>query len=234
MLINAIDQFQTDPALALITLAAFSIALIVGITFHEFSHAYVANALGDGTARGLGRLTLNPIAHLDPLGTILIFVAGFGWGKPVPFNPFFLRVGMRRGAALVSLAGPAANVVAATVFAIPIRLGVAQSDTFGFSALGTSGVDVLGYLLVSLVFWNLLLAVFNLLPIAPLDGFKVVLGVLPRSLAAPFSRLEPWGPGILLLVIALGFISPNFRLFSTVIGPPVNFMSRILLGQGLI
>ena len=233
MLINAIDQFQTDPALALVTLAAFSIALIVGITFHEFSHAYVANALGDGTARGLGRLTLNPLAHLDPLGTILIFVAGFGWGKPVPFNPLFLRVGMRQGAALVSLAGPAANVVAATLFAIPIRLGAAESDAFGFSALGTSGADVLGYLLVSLVFWNLLLAVFNLLPIAPLDGFKVALGVLPRSLAAPFSRLEPWGPGILLLVIALGFIS-DFSLFSRVIGPPVNFMTRILLGQGLM
>ena len=164
MLLNAIDQFQTDPALALVTLAAFSIALIIGITFHEFSHAYVANALGDGTAKGLGRLTLNPLAHLDPLGSILIFVAGFGWGKPVPFNPFYLRVGMRRGAALVSLAGPVANVVAATAFAIPLRLGVAQPDTVGFSLLGLDGMNVLGYLLTSLVFWNLLLAVFNLLP----------------------------------------------------------------------
>ena len=233
MLLNAIDQFQTDPALALVTLAAFSIALIIGITFHEFSHAYVANALGDGTAKGLGRLTLNPLAHLDPLGSILIFVAGFGWGKPVPFNPFYLRVGMRRGAALVSLAGPVANVVAATAFAIPLRLGVAQPDTVGFSLLGLDGTNVLGYLLTSLVFWNLLLAVFNLLPIAPLDGFKVALGVLPRSIAGPLSRLEPWGPGILLLVIAFGFIS-DFSLFSTVIGPPVRIMTRILLGQSLV
>lgn len=233
MLLNAIDQFQTDPALALVTLAAFSIALIIGITFHEFSHAYVANALGDGTAKGLGRLTLNPLAHLDPLGSILIFVAGFGWGKPVPFNPFYLRVGMRRGAALVSLAGPVANVVAATAFAIPLRLGVAQPDTVGFSLLGLDGTNVLGYLLTSLVFWNLLLAVFNLLPIAPLDGFKVALGVLPRSIAGPLSRLEPWGPGILLLVIAFGFIS-DFSLFSTVIGPPIRIMTRILLGQSLV
>ena len=233
MLLNTIDQFQTDPALALVTLAAFSIALIIGITFHEFSHAYVANALGDGTAKGLGRLTLNPLAHLDPLGSILIFVAGFGWGKPVPFNPFYLRVGMRRGAALVSLAGPVANVVAATAFAIPLRLGVAQPDTVGFSLLGLDGTNVLGYLLTSLVFWNLLLAVFNLLPIAPLDGFKVALGVLPRSIAGPLSRLEPWGPGILLLVIAFGFIS-DFSLFSTVIGPPVRIMTRILLGQSLV
>ena len=233
MLLNAIDQFQTDPALALVTLAAFSIALIIGITFHEFSHAYVANALGDGTAKGLGRLTLNPLAHLDPLGSILIFVAGFGWGKPVPFNPFYLRVGMRRGAALVSLAGPVANVVAATAFAIPLRLGVAQPDTVGFSLLGLDGMNVLGYLLTSLVFWNLLLAVFNLLPIAPLDGFKVALGVLPRSIAGPLSRLEPWGPGILLLVIAFGFIS-DFSLFSTVIGPPIRIMTRILLGQSLV
>ena len=87
MLINAIDQFQTDPALALVTLAAFSIALIVGITFHEFSHAYVANALGDGTARGLGRLTLNPLAHLDPLGTILIFVPDSDGASRCPSTP---------------------------------------------------------------------------------------------------------------------------------------------------
>ncbi len=233
MLFRALDQFQTDPALALVTLAAFSVALIVGITFHEFSHAYVANSLGDGTAKGLGRLTLNPLAHLDPIGTALIFVAGFGWGKPVPFNPFYLRVGMRQGAALVSLAGPVANVIAATAFAIPLRLGVAQYDAFGLSLSGTSGANILGYLLASLVFWNLILAVFNLLPIAPLDGFKVALGVLPRSIAAPFSRLEPWGPGILLLIIALGFFS-DFRLFATLILPPVRLISRILLGQSLM
>ena len=233
MLFRTIELFQNDPALALASLAAFAIALIVGITFHEFSHAYVANALGDGTAKGMGRLTLNPLAHLDPLGTILIFVAGFGWGKPVPFNPFFLRVGMRQGAALVSLAGPAANIIAASLFAIPLRLELAQPGALRYSALETSGTNFLTHLLISLVFWNLLLAVFNLLPIAPLDGFKVALGVLPRTLAAPFSRLEPWGPGILLLVIALGFIS-DFRLFSMVILPPVRLISRILLGQGLI
>ena len=232
MLFQTIDLFQIDPALALISLAAFSLSLIIAITFHEFSHAYVATKLGDNTARSLGRLSLNPLAHLDPFGTILIFFAGFGWGKPVPVNPVYLRIGYRRGMSVVSLAGPFSNILAALVFAIPLRAGLADSNAIGLSVLGQT--DVLGYALVSLVFWNLVLAVFNLLPIAPLDGFKVVLGLLPRNAANSFARLEPYGPGILLVIIALGFLSPNLRILSIIIGPILNLLSVVILGRPLM
>ncbi len=232
MLLRTIDLFQTDPALALITLAAFSLSLVVGITFHEFSHAYVATTLGDNTARGQGRLTLNPLAHLDPFGTILIFFAGFGWGKPVPVNPMFLKIGYRQGMAAVSLAGPISNIIAAAVFAIPLRAGLVESGGGGFSVLGQTGV--LSYALLSLVFWNLILAVFNLLPIAPLDGFKVALGLLPRNAANSFARLEPYGPGILLVIIALGFLSPDLRILSIIISPILNFLSLVILGRPLM
>ena len=232
MLFRTIDLFQIDPALALISLAAFSLSLIIAITFHEFSHAFVAAMLGDYTARGQGRLTLNPLSHLDPFGTILILFAGFGWGKPVPVNPAFLRIGYRSGMAVVSLAGPLSNIIAATAFAIPLRAGLANSEAVGLSVLGRT--DVVGYALVSLVFWNLILAVFNLLPIAPLDGFKVALGLLPRNAANSFARLEPYGPGILLVIIALGFLSPNLRILSFFISPVLNLLSVAILGRPLM
>lgn len=234
MLFRTIDLFQTSPALALITLAAFSLSLILAITFHEFSHAYAAASLGDNTARSQGRLTLNPLAHLEPFGTILIFLAGFGWGKPTPVNPMFLRIGYRPGMAAVSLAGPVSNVIVAILFAIPLRAGLVQSGTGGFSIAGLSSDAILTFTLEQLVFWNLLLAVFNLLPIAPLDGFKVALGLLPRNAANSFARLEPYGPGILLVIIALGFLSPDLRILSMIIGPILNTLSFVILGRPLM
>ena len=134
--------------------------------------------------------------------------------------------------AVVSLAGPASNIIAATIFAIPLRAGLAESGAVGFSILGRT--DIVGYILVSLVFWNLILAVFNLLPIAPLDGFKVALGLLPPRYANSFAKLEPYGPGILLVIIALGFLSPELRILSAIIGPAVNFLSFIVLGRPLM
>ena len=234
MLFRTIDLFQIDPALAIISLAAFSLSLVIAITFHEFSHAYAASSLGDNTARALGRLTLNPLAHLDPLGAILIFFAGFGWGKPTPVNPAFLRIGYRPGMAAVSFAGPVSNVILAILFAIPIRAGLVETTGSGFSVAGYGSDAILAFTLEQLVFWNLLLAVFNLLPIAPLDGFKVALGLLPRNAANSFARLEPYGPGILLVIIALGFLSPNLRILSIVISPVLNLLSVIILGRPLM
>ena len=234
MLFQTIDLFQTSPALAVITLAAFSLSLILAITFHEFSHAYTAASLGDNTARAQGRLTLNPLAHLDPFGTILIFFAGFGWGRPTPVNPAFLRIGYRPGMAAVSLAGPVSNVIVAVLFAIPLRAGLVESSGGGFSIAGYGSAAILTFTLEQLVFWNLLLAVFNLLPIAPLDGFKVALGVLPRAAANSFARLEPYGPGILIVIIALGFLSPNLRVFSIIISPILNLLSVAILGRPLM
>ena len=218
MLFRLLDQFQIDPIGALITLAAFAVALIVGITVHEFSHAWSAAQLGDYTARGQGRLTLNPLAHLDPLGTLLIFVAGFGWGRPTPVTPSNIRIGERPGMAVVALAGPISNMVVATLAALPFRIGTVSVG---------GGIDSL--FLQSLVLWNVVLAIFNLLPIAPLDGFKVVLGILPRRAAAAFERTERLGMLILMVVVLVDVFTP-IGILSRILIPAINIVRQVLLG----
>ncbi len=218
MLFRLLDQFQIDPVGALISLAAFAVALIVGITVHEFSHAWSATQLGDYTARGQGRLSLNPVRHLDPLGTILILVAGFGWGRPTPVTPSNIRIGERPGMALVALAGPISNMIVATLAALPFRLGTVS---FG------GGIDSL--FLQSLVLWNIVLAVFNLLPIAPLDGFKVVLGILPRTAAAVFERTERFGM-VILLVVVLADAVFSVGILSRILIPAIGVLRQLLLG----
>ena len=232
MILRILDDFQRDPAQAIITLLAFSVSLVIAITVHEFSHALAATTLGDTTAQRQGRLSLNPAVHLDPMGTALIFFAGFGWGKPTPVNPFlFLRIGHRQGMALVSLAGPISNILVASLFAIPLRAGLADSGAFDFALFGQSGNDLANIILFHLIFWNLLLATFNLLPISPLDGFKVVLGLLPPDAARRFARLEQDGPGILLLIIMLDFSLPGPGILSSFINPILNLLTTVVLGR---
>jgi Zn-dependent protease len=184
---------------------AFVIAVIVGITFHEFSHAAVATIQGDQTARSQGRLTLNPISHLDPLGTIALVLAGFGWGRPVPFSPMHLR-SRRWGAALVGLAGPAANFVLALASVVALRLLYA-------SALGGFQVDFRVRLLEMLVLLNVVLGVFNLLPIPPLDGSRLLSIFLPPSRQNIVYFLDQYGIFLLLgiLILAPGLLTPVFR-----------------------
>ncbi len=233
MIIRLLDQLGSAPAHALATLAAFILALLVALVFHEFSHALVATASGDPTARRQGRLTLNPLAHLDPLGTAMILTAGFGWAKPVTVNPALLRTGERSGMAVVALAGPLSNVVIAAVLALPIKMGAIPSAFVGFTMF-YGGLDQLpGYLLGSLVFWNLLIAAFNLIPVAPLDGFRVALGILPPPLAAGFARTERLGPAILLGVIALDVLTGR-SILASVIGPILNALSFVVLGRKLL
>lgn len=165
------------------------IAIIFAISVHEFMHAFLADRLGDSTPAYQGRLTLNPLAHLDPLGSLLILftlVSGFGigWGKPVQFNPWNLK-NPRRDAALISLAGPFSNFVQAVIFAIILKFVPVELKLF----------------FVPFVLINLSLGVFNLLPIAPLDGFKVVGGLLPPSLAQGWSQLERYGLIFLIFLI---------------------------------
>jgi len=234
LLFATLDLILTDPVLGLVTLATMSVALIAAITFHEFSHALAASTLGDHTARRQGRLSLHPLAHLDPVGTALIFFAGFGWGKPVPVNPMYLRIGGRRGMALVALAGPASNIVAASAFVIPIRAGVLSSRVQGFALFGGAVADLAGFVLVSIVFWNLLLATFNLLPVAPLDGFKVALGILPDDAARGFARSERYGPGILMLIILADIMLPGPGILSSFLTPILNLLSTIVIGRGLM
>ncbi|MDP6420072.1 MAG: site-2 protease family protein [SAR202 cluster bacterium] len=233
MLLDAIFLLERDPLLAVVTLITFTVCLVIAITVHEASHALAATTLGDHTARNQGRLSLNPKVHLDPLGAALIMFAGFGWGKPTPVNPARLRLQGPSGMAVVSLAGPVSNIVTAIVFAVPLRAGVVDTRVLGFSSLGDL-THLPAYVLVSLVFWNLLLAAFNLLPIAPLDGFKFLLGILPPGAARNVAQLEQYGPGILVLIIMLDYMLPGPGILASLLGPVLNVLSFAVLGRDLL
>ncbi len=230
MLIRSLDLLIDRPMDGLVTIAAFLVALAAAITFHEFSHALSANRLGDLTATRQGRLSLNPIAHLDPLGSVMILLAGFGWGKPVPVNAYNLQAGERSGMALVAAAGPVSNVLMAVLLSVPARVGlVALPVVVGYVPFSGGPGELAGYFLQSIIYLNIVLAAFNLLPIAPLDGFKVALGLLPREAAAPFARLERYGPMILLGLILLDYVMPGRGILSIILGPIVRGLARLAL-----
>jgi Zn-dependent protease len=172
-------------------LAGILLGMLAGITTHEFSHALVADQLGDHRPRALGRVSLNPLRHLDPLGTVLLVLVGIGWGKPVPVNVAALRPG-RAGMALVAGAGPVANVVVALVLALIYR----ASDLAG------TGGAVLQLVYVATVV-NLLLAILNLIPIPPLDGFAVLTALVPPRWEYSIRRFQGYGVVLLLLLLIL-------------------------------
>ena len=206
--------------------------LVVCLTVHEFSHALVATRMGDRLAKSMGRLTLNPLKHLDPLGGLMVLMVGFGWAKPVPVNPAALRGDPRRGMAIVAFAGPLSNTLMAALLCIPFKAGlVAWPNTYA-SFLQSTTEQLVTTVLFILIMINLLLAVFNLIPIAPLDGSKAILGLLPRHLADAFRRLEPWGPGVLLTVIMLDWFA-NTRILIRIIQPAVNTLSDLMVGHNV-
>jgi Zn-dependent protease len=225
---------DVSPWLFVVFFGSVVTALLVGIAFHEFSHALAAYSLGDPTARHLGRLSLNPRVHLDPFGTMLLFIGGFGWGKPVPVNPHRLRNGEKAGMGMVAAAGPLSNLLIAGVLGAPIKMGIVPWHTPFLVPASVShwqADDYLGLFLSAVVIFNVVLAVFNLIPLAPLDGFRVAVGVLPRDAALFFRRLEPYGPGILLILIALPFLtSGSISLLYQVLAPAVNGLTRLLAG----
>ncbi len=191
----------------------FVILLLVTIGVHEFAHAKVADELGDPTPRLMGRVTLNPVAHIDPLGLLLLFLVGFGWGKPVLFDPFNLK-DPRRDAALISLAGPASNFAMAILAALIFRV--------------SGGAGLVELIIPPFIYLNILLGIFNLLPISPLDGFKIVGGFLPESQAREWYQLERYGLIFLLFLILplMGsrsmlelFVSPIIRFFYSLLLP---------------
>jgi len=195
-------------------------ALAISISVHESAHAWMANRLGDPTARHLGRISLNPLVHIDLLGTIIVPIlfllqAGilFGWAKPTPFNPWNLK-NPRADAALISLAGPASNLVLATVFGLAFR--------------AFAGNDLVAVILFRLITLNLVLAFFNLLPIPPLDGFKVVGGILPRSLASQWESLERYG-----ILILLAFFFFGAPIIQPLLGFFVGSFLQIITGASL-
>ena len=178
--------------LSLERLLAAVIALLVGLTFHEFSHALLADQLGDRRPRAMGRLTLNPLPHIDPVGGLMLLIAGFGWAKPVMVNPYALRDGPR-SMAVVAAAGPIANLVVAIGFAVVFRV---------LDLAGTESGFLVG-LVANVVLLNVLLALFNVIPIPPLDGYNVVLAFLPTRTALTVQRYAPYGILVLLLLILL-------------------------------
>ncbi len=194
--------------------------LLVTIAVHEFSHALASDHLGDPTARLMGRLTLNPMAHLDPIGTLLLLFAGFGWGKPVPFDPFNLR-DPKRDSAIISFAGPASNLIIAVISSIILR--VISSFSLLFITSFVSNI------LNMFIYFNVMLAVFNLIPIHPLDGFKVVGGLLPKKYYYDWMSLEKYG-----MILLLFLIFPIFGAapVSQIVSPIVNFILSFLLPTG--
>lgn len=190
--------------------------ILLAITVHEFNHAFVADLLGDPTPRSMGRVSLNPIRHLDPLGTMLILFGPFGWGRPVMFNPGRLRVEPRLGSAAVSAAGPVANLVTAAVLGLPLREQWAVDGT-------------LAVVLLVLVYVNVGLAIFNLIPLPPLDGSGLLLGILPRSIAGLLVPVYNLGPFLLVVLLIMpSFGGPNI-LFQ-VIGPVFSEVVSLIIG----
>jgi Zn-dependent protease len=196
----------------LVPLITSFVLVIIALTVHEFAHALAADKLGDPTPRLQGRVTLNPLSHLDPIGTILILFFGFGWGKPVMFDPYNLKDPKRDGAA-IAFAGPASNILLAIVSALIIQLLPIPL--------------VFAMLLKQFIVLNISLAIFNLLPIAPLDGFRIVGGMLSDKQSKSWGELEQYGMYFLIaLLIPMG---SSGSLLSSFLSPIVSTIARLLL-----
>ncbi len=204
-----LQLLQTNPIVAL----AFIGGLVAAITIHEFAHALVAYRLGDPTAKIAGRLTLNPASHLDPIGTLAMLLIGFGWGKPTPFDPYNLR-NVKRDSALISVAGAASNFIFAIILSIPYLIAYYTGNL----SLELGNI----YQVVSIVIWiNLILGVFNLVPVHPLDGFKVLAGLLPKEWYRDFMQMEKYGIFILLFLLITGVIG---RILFPIVSALINIL----------
>lgn len=192
-----LSQLFSSPA----SFFMIALAIVYGITIHEFSHAAAANYLGDSTAKYSGRLNLNPLSHMELFGTIMLLLAGFGWGKPVPVNPYNLRW-KKYGSLAVSLAGPLSNIISVAIFII----------IFNLAAPSLSIDNMLLQFLVTLILVNMVMGIFNLIPVPPLDGSKILLTFIPDRYEEFKRRFLVNGPWILiLLLIADNFL--NLRVF---------------------
>ncbi len=199
--------------------------LVVAFTVHEFAHAWSADTLGDNTPRMHGRLTLNPLAHLDPLGSLMLLFSGFGWAKPVPVNPYALQRRTPAGLMLVALAGPLSNLVLAIGAAIPFKMGWVNV----FGPQGTL-IPTASQLLSEFVWINLILMLFNLIPLAPLDGEKVAMYLFPEPVSDFLNRIRPYSILILILLMVPMPIFGGRSALSLVISEPINNLFWLLVG----
>jgi Zn-dependent protease len=208
------NQFITE----LVVLAP---PILMALTFHEFAHGYVAFRLGDPTAKSLGRLTLNPLKHLDPLGTIAFFIIKFGWAKPVPVNPAYFK-NPKKDMLWVALAGPATNFILAIVSAVSVKGLWFLASKLPYSTLAEAILVPLNAMLIASVWINLVLCIFNFLPIPPLDGSRILTGLLPIRMATSYMKYERYG---FILVLVLAFSG----VLSKVIMPLISFANGLLL-----
>lgn len=206
------------------TLISRVIILVIAFTLHEYAHARLADAFGDPTPREAGQLTLNPLVHLDPVGTLLLILLGFGWAKPTPINPEILRRRSPAAVMLVSVAGPLTNLILAALVGLVFRLGLVRYT-------GATGniLPTLSEFLVEFVYINVALFLFNILPLAPLDGEKVLEYLLPSQWQGAIESVRRFGP---LLLLFLVFVGPlfGFDLFGTIIQRPLNAITSFFIG----
>ncbi|NMB84300.1 site-2 protease family protein [Candidatus Roizmanbacteria bacterium] len=201
---------------------AYTVALLVSLSVHEFCHAWVADYLGDPTARLAGRLKLNPLVHIDRLGLIFLLFFGFGWGKPVEFDPFNLK-NPRKDAALISLAGPLSNFVLALLFSLLLKLLI----FFKLKILYIIGI----FFFLPLINLNIVWGLFNLIPIHPLDGFKVVGGILPEEKAREWYGLQRYG--MLFLILMIFPLNKNGSMLDIIIRPLSAWILNLLIPGNL-
>ena len=199
------------------------VAFTINFTCHEASHAWVAYRLGDPSAKQAGRLSLNPLRHLDPIGTLLLLTIGLGWGKPVPVNAFRLRYGPKIGMALVGAAGPLTNLIIAALFAFPLRLRLIP-----FRPRFVAGIPISYGELVAMIVWlGLALAVFNLIPFSPLDGSRILGVILPDRVFFWLARYELVALGLFIGLILLERFT-QVGLLTRFLFPPINFLWHVL------
>lgn len=225
MLLWNLDLLIEEPGIFFTVIPLAILALLPMLVFHEVSHGFVANQLGDNTAKMMGRLSLNPLIHLDRAGTIMLLLVGFGWAKPVPVNPYRLNMDPRKGMAVVGAAGPLSNFLMAGIFSIFFRL---DWVTLPDSLSGLSFGDIFAILVLFIVQINVILGALNLIPIPPLDGFRIAVGVLPRKQALALARSERYAPQILLFLVIFLMLTGFLSGFLWGI---VDYLTNAFLGQ---